>query len=36
MFKKVELAEAKNVMNQPLVRGDFSENLPGIAPFFMH
>lgn len=34
MFKKVELVEAKNVMNQSLVRGHFSENLPG--PFSVH
>lgn len=34
--KKVELVEAKNVMNQPLVRSHFSENLPGIAPFSVH
>lgn len=33
---KVELVKAKNVKNQPLVRGHFSENLPGIAPFSVH
>lgn len=36
MFKRVELVEAKNVMNQPLVRGHFSEKLPGIAHFSVH
>lgn len=36
VFKKVELVEAKNAINQPLERGRFSENLPGIAPFLVH
>lgn len=36
MFKKVELVEVKNVINQSLVRGHFSDNLPGVAPFSVH